>query len=293
MVRADDLVMLLEVARAGTLKAAADALGVNHTTVARRVRQLEKELGVPVLSSTTQGTYLTEVGQSLIPAAELVEQALHRATALTPSRTDQDLSGLVRVSAPEAFSAWFVAPAVAWLHAQHPGLLVELTTATRPLLQGSGADVEIGLSLSSARRADLIPISDYDFGLYATVDYLERRGVPGSAAELEGHSIVYYIQAQLRVEDLMILPDKRVHISSNSVLSQVEAVRADAGIGLLPRFVAARYPDLVPVLPDEVRPQATFVAALAPAHIRRSPTLYVLDAIRREVRRRKHELLPQ
>ncbi|MGO0576836.1 hypothetical protein [Ornithinimicrobium panacihumi] len=44
---------------------------------------------------------------------------------------------------------------------------------------------------------------------------------------------------------------------------------------------------------NAARPQATFVAALAPAHIRRSPTLYVLDAIRREVRRRKHELLPQ
>ena len=47
--KADDLVILLEVARAGTLKAAADALGVNHTTVARRVRDLERRLGVPVI----------------------------------------------------------------------------------------------------------------------------------------------------------------------------------------------------------------------------------------------------
>lgn len=292
MLRADDLVILLEVARAGTLKAAADALGVNHTTVARRVRQLERQLGVPVLSSTSQGTYLTELGQSLIPAAELVEQALHRATALTHRGRDEEIGGLVRVSAPEAFSAWFAAPAVARLHARHPGLIVELSTATRPLLQGSGADVEIGLSLSSARRADLIPVSDYSFGLYATQAYLERKGVPERAADLQGHSIIYYIQAQLRVEDLQILPDRRVHISSNSVFSQVESARADAGIALLPRFVGRRYPDLQPVLPEEVRPTATFVAALAPAHIRRSPSLYVLDAIRREVRSRQRELEP-
>ena len=65
-----------------------------------------------------------------------------------------------------------------------------------------------------------------------------------------------------------------------------------AGIALLPGVVGRRYPDLQPVLPEEVRPTATFVAALAPAHIRRSPSLYVLDAIRREVRSRQRELEP-
>lgn len=292
MLKADDLVILLEVARSGTLKAAADALGVNHTTVARRVRDLERRLGVPVISSTSRGTHLTEFGQALIPAAEQVEAGLRRASALTDARDHQELSGLVRVSAPEAFSAWFVAPAVAKLHASHPGLHVELTTDTRPLLQGSGADVEVGLSRSTARRADLVHLSDYVLGLYATQPYLDRKGVPGDVAQLAEHSIIYYIQGLLRVEDLLVIRGQRVHIASNSVFSQLEAARAGGGVALLPRFVALRYPDLVGVLPEQVRPALTFVAALAPAHLRRSAAPQVLDAIRREVHGRLHELQP-
>lgn len=290
--KADDLVILLEVARAGTLKAAADALGVNHTTVARRVRDLERRLGVPVISSTSTGTHLTELGHALLPAAEQVEQALRRASAVRTARDDEELSGLVRVSAPEAFSACFAAPVVARLHARHPGLHVELATATRPLLQGSGADVEVGLSQSTARRADLIHLSDYALGLYATRSYLDRRGTPRAVADLQGHSIIYYIQGLLRVEDLLVIRDQRVHLASNSVFSQLEAARAGGGVALLPRFVALRHPDLVGVLPEQVRPALTFVAALAPAHLRRSASAQVLEAIRREVRDRADELLP-
>lgn len=290
--KADDLVILLEVARAGTLKAAADALGVNHTTVARRVRDLERRLGVPVISSTSQGTHLTELGHALIPAAEQVEQALDRASAVRTARDDEELTGLVRISAPEAFSACFVAPAVSRLHARHPGLHVEISTATRPLLQGSGADVEVGLSQSTARRADLIHLSDYTLGLFATRSYLEHRGTPGDVAELDGHSIIYYIQGQLRVEDLLVLRDQRVHIASSSVFSQLEAARAGGGVALLPRFLAVRHPDLVPVLPEQVRPALTFVAALAAAHLHRSAAPQVLEAVRREVRDRADELLP-
>lgn len=290
--KADDLVVLLEVARAGTLKAAADALGVNHTTVARRVRDLERRLGVPVISSTSQGTHLTELGHSLIPAAELVEQGLHQASAVRTARDDDELSGLVRVSAPEAFSACFVAPAVSRLHARHPRLHVEISTATRPLLQGSGADVEVGLSQSTARRADLIHLSDYTLGLFATRSYLDRRGTPRDLADLDGHSIIYYIQGLLRVEDLLVLRDRRVHIASSSVFSQLEAARAGGGVALLPRFLAVRHPDLVGVLTEQVRPALTFVAALAPAHLRRSAAPQVLHALRREVRDRADELTP-
>lgn len=290
--KADDLVILLEVARAGTLKAAADALGVNHTTVARRIRELERRLGVPVISSTSRGTHLTELGQALVPAAEQVEQALDRASAVRTARDDQELSGLVRVSAPETFSACFVAPAVSRLHVRHPGLHVEVTAATRPLLQGSGADVEVGLSQSTARRADLVHLSDYTLGLYATRSYLDRRGTPRDVADMEGHSVIYYIQGLLRVEDLIVIRDRRVHIACSSVFSQLEAARAGGGVALLPRFLAVRHPDLVPVLPEQVRPALTFVAALAPAHLRRSAAPQVLEAIRREVSDRADELVP-
>lgn len=128
--------------------------------------------------------------------------------------------------------------------------------------------------------------------MFATQDYLDRHGSPADLADLGERSIIYYVRALLRVEDLMFDPDPRISLASSNVFVQAEMARAGGGIALLPHFVALRHPELVPVLPDEVRVERTFVAALAPAHIRRSPSLPVLDAIRREVRSRQRELTP-
>ncbi|MEL4503710.1 LysR family transcriptional regulator [Luteococcus sp. H138] len=288
---ADDLVVLLEVARAGTLSGAAQALGLNHTTVARRIHRLEAQIGSPVLATGAQGSYLTARGRALLPAAEQIERSVLEARS-TAAGVD-DLVGLVRVSGPEAFAVCFIAPAVAAVRARHPGLEVEVTTATRPLLQGSQADVEIGLARSTARRAGVLELSPYTLGLYASAEHLSRCPAPRSRSELAEHSLVYYVEGLLRVEDLTLLPRRAVAVGSTSVFFQLEATRRGAGLGLLPRFLADRHSDLVPVLADEVRPTLTFVAALAPGQLRRAGARAVLQAIRSEVRERRKELLPQ
>lgn len=287
---ADDLVVLLEVARSGTLSGAAQTLGLNHTTVARRIHRLERDVGSPVLATGAQGSYLTARGRALLPAAEQIERSL--VEARSSSAGADDLVGLVRLSAPEAFAACFIAPAVAAVRARHPGLEVEVTTATRPLLQGSHADVEIGLARSAARRTGVMELSEYTLGLYASAEYLGRRPAPRSRAELGEHSLIYYVEGLVRVEDLAVLPRRAVAVGSTSVFFQLEATRRGAGLGLLPCFLAGRHPDLVPVLPQEVRPVLTFVAAMAPGQLRRAGARAVLQAIRAEVQTRRDELLP-
>ncbi|WP_420176921.1 LysR family transcriptional regulator [Luteococcus sp. OSA5] len=287
--RADDLVILLEVARAGTLSGAAKVLGLNHTTVARRLHQLERDVGAAVLSSGANGTYLTERGRALLKSAEQIERSLAEASS---SGDPEDLTGLVRISGPEAFCACIVAPAIARVQRRHPRLAIEVTTATRPLLQGSSADIEIGLARSAARRTGVLELSDYTLGLYGSRDYLQRRGTPSSTADLRHHGLIYYIEGLMQVEDLSLPLPHPITTGSPSVHFQLAATRNGAGLGLLPDFLARQQPELAQVLAGQVRLTRTFVAALAPAPLRRSGTRAVLRAIRSEIASRQDQLLP-
>lgn len=291
--RADDLVVLLEVARTGNLSTAAHALGLTHSTVSRRLDALEAAVGATVVSRSTRGCHLTELGRTLLPAAESVERAVQ--TARQASATGgQELAGLVRVSAPEAFAAVFAAPALAGLQRRHPGVSVELTAATRPIVHGSGADVEVGVGEPLSPRIRTINLATYTLGLFATGEYLDRARRPRVLEDLEDHVLIYYVEGALRVSDLQLVDRlftrHAVEFGSTSVFAQLEAARAGGGIALLPAFLARRSPELEPVLPRRVRIELTFVAALATVAVRRSPAVAALAAIRAEVRRRAPEL---
>lgn len=75
-IRSDDLRYLLAVARTGRRQSAALDLGVDHTTVSRRVRALEKVLGVRLLQRSADGWELTDVGRSIAEKARLIEEAV-------------------------------------------------------------------------------------------------------------------------------------------------------------------------------------------------------------------------
>ena len=138
----DDLLVLLAVSRSAKFTTAAQVLGLNHTTVSRRIAALEKALGGRVLSRAAGGWELTELGAQAALVAEQVETAVR---ALGPSgRPPDPITGVVRMTATDGFSAYIAAPAVARLRRNHPGLSVEIVTVTRRALQQrSGLDIEV------------------------------------------------------------------------------------------------------------------------------------------------------
>ncbi|HNK52797.1 MAG TPA: LysR family transcriptional regulator, partial [Ottowia sp.] len=71
----DNLRFFLELARTGTLTAAARRLAVDHTTVARRLQALEKQAGATLFTREADGHRLTEAGQRLLPGAQAMERA--------------------------------------------------------------------------------------------------------------------------------------------------------------------------------------------------------------------------
>lgn len=295
-VSADDLRYLLAVARAGRMVSAAALLGVEHTTVRRRIDRLESALGVRLLDRSADGWSLTAIGREVIEQAAVVEDVVQAVVAAAEGRAANRVHGTVRVLAPEAFGVLFAAPALARLQREHPDLEIELVTATRPLtLRGSGFDVAV--TIGQVRNPRLVSevLAPYVLGLYAAPSYLDARGPIASLEELTAHPLVFYVDALLTVPELdlkALLGDVAVGFGGTSPFSQLEATRAGAGVGLLHAFMADRDPSLVRVLREEVDLRLQFSLASR----REGPALdaveLVRDALRHEVAERGDELVP-
>jgi DNA-binding transcriptional LysR family regulator len=291
---ADDLLILLAVGRTGRYINAADELGLNHTTVARRIGALEQALGGRVLARVAGSWELTELGRQALAAAEAVESAMRALSA--PDGAERPLEGVVRMSATDGFSAYVAAPAAAAMQRRHPGIAVEIVAATRRATQQrSGLDMEVVVGEPQVHRAEAIRLGDYRLGLYGARDYLAARGAPESVADLAEHRLIYFIDSMLQVDDLDLArtfaPVMRESVSSTNVFVHVEATRAAAGLGLLPCFMADRHDDLARVLPDSVVIQLSYWLVARAETLRRPEVGAFVDALRERVHDQRDVLL--
>jgi DNA-binding transcriptional LysR family regulator len=250
----DRLRVFLAVARAGQILGAARRLGLNHATVARQLDALEAGLGTMLVERGPSGCTLTAAGERLAATAERMEaEALAAEAELAEG--GGGVSGTVRVGAPDGLGNYFLAPELARLASLHPGLVVELVPLPRTFsLSKREADVAIGLERPVRGRLVATKLTDYTLGVYATRDYLEAHGRPASKAELSGHVFVSgvddfsYSAALDYAAAFEGTAAARFHCAS--VVGQVEAVRAGHGFGIVHDYVAARLPELVPMLPE-------------------------------------------
>ncbi len=278
----DDLLVLLAVGRTGRYTSAADELGLNHTTISRRIAALEQSMGGRVLARVAGGWELTELGRDALTAAEAVESAVR--SLATDTGGHRALEGVVRISATDGFSAYIAAPAAAAVQRSHPKVAVEIVAATRRATQQrSGLDIEVVVGEPTVRRAKALRLGDYCLGLYGSRDYLEAHGVPTSIADLQRFPLIYFIDSMLQVDDLDLAtsfaPAMRESVTSTNVFVHVEATRASAGIGLLPCFMADRHRDLVRVLAESVSTRLTYWLVTRAETLRRPEVAAVIDAI--------------
>ncbi|MGO2541291.1 LysR family transcriptional regulator [Specibacter sp. AOP5-B1-6] len=292
----DDLLVLLTVARLGRFTAVADALDTTHTTVSRRILALDKQLGGRTLERTPQGWELTELGRAAVSAAEGIEKSL---SALSTGVRDgaETISGVVRVSTSDGFGALIATPALVRLQKKQPLLRVELLSATRRLSQNrSGVDIEVVAGSVEAGRAETMLLADYALRLYAGSGYAAAHGMPETAAELASHRFISYVESTLQVAELAqqrrSLTSEPAQFQSTSVFAQIEAVRSNAGIGMLPAFMVEGREGFVRVLPREVEQKVQFWAAARPESLRSPAVQAVMAAFLQETSRMKGRLLP-
>ncbi|MDV3130143.1 LysR family transcriptional regulator [Mycobacterium sp. 21AC1] len=255
MFSADNLRFFLEVARTGRLNEAARNLGVDHTTVGRRIVALEKSFGERLFDRSPGGWHLTEAGADLLPRAESVESAViaaydARASAAGP------LTGTVRVVTPDGFGAFVVAPRLVELRRTHPHLDVELATATeRGSLSARHFDIAVTLEEPPPRAVHVHHLAGYDLRLYAAPEYLDTAPPITELSDLTNHTLIWYIDALLDVAPLRILdslPHKqRVAVQTNNITGHWTAARSGLGIAPLPEYVGAPDTSLKVVLPQE------------------------------------------
>lgn len=252
----DDLRVFIAAARGGTTAAAAQRLGLDATTVGRRIAALESALKATLFVRARTGLQLTAAGARLLESAGTAEAAMNAALESAQADPTADaVAGAVRISAPEGFGGQVLAPALPDLARRHPRLAVELI-ANPGLLSPLKREVDMAITLSAPQSPRLLvePLTDYALGLFAAPTYLAARPAPASVEALGDHVLVGYVEDQIYAPELRYLeeirPGLRPRLSSTSLRAQRQMVSAGAGIGVLPRFIAE---GLAPVLESEVR----------------------------------------
>lgn len=252
----DDLRFFLAVARSGRLTAAARRLGADHATVSRRITSLEESLKAKLFERRPQGYALTGHGEQLLAKAESMEtEALAIQSEI--GGADMALSGTVRIGAPDGFGSSFLAPRFAGFAKAYPGLELQLIAMPR-LLSLSKREADVAITLAPPKEGKVVArkLCDYRLGLYASQDYLDAMPKITAAEDLFAHRIVGYIDDLIFTPELDYLDEVakglRAQIQSSSVLAQMNAVAAGAGIGVIHHFMAVDEPRLVPVLPESV-----------------------------------------
>jgi DNA-binding transcriptional LysR family regulator len=251
----NDLRYFLELARQGRLGPAARRLEVDHTTVGRRIAELEKALNTKLFDRTETGFVLTATGHRLLGYAETIE---NNALAVAESaRQPQALAGTVRVATMEGFASFYLAERLPEFQSQHPNILVELVTSAQLLnLTKREADVSLSFVCPTGSRLIVRKVGRFDVRLYAAPAYLRDHGVPTSAEDLKGHVFVDYIDDLVQISAvrwlLDAIPNPTVVFRSTSMVSQQNAAAAGAGIVALPSFLGVRDKRFQPLSIDGV-----------------------------------------
>lgn len=254
--RWDDLQAFLAIARSGRLTAAARSLGVEHTTLSRRLTRLESSLGTRLFDRRAVGYSLTLEGELTLPRAEAAERAAG-AVWLGSIADGSDVTGTVRVGTPEAFGTFCLAERLGELAVTHPRLNIELVAMPRSFsLSRREADVAIGLSRPKLARLRAARLTDYELALYGSSAYLDKARVPARLDDLPDHRMIGYIDELVFAPELdyfaEALPGCKPTIKVSNVLTQMAAVQGGGGLCILPCFMADTNPGLVRVLTDEV-----------------------------------------
>lgn len=252
----DDLRLILAIARSGRLNGAARMLGVDHTTIGRKLTALEDEIGVRLFVRSTRGVSPTPAGQHLLAHARRIDSEIEAATAELDG-VEQGARGKVRLATPEAFGTYLVAPNLALLHERYPDLSLELVPESRSVsLAEREADIAISLDRPPKGRLVVCKLTDYRLGLFAAENYLNRSPPIRSVADIKEHSLIGYIDQMIDMPGLRYLGEivagGRTVFRSTSIVAQHEAIAAGTGIGLLHLFSVNQGSGLRRILVDEV-----------------------------------------
>ncbi|MCG6116066.1 MAG: LysR family transcriptional regulator [Mesorhizobium sp.] len=233
------LILFHDVVQARSINKAAIALDMPKSTISRRLRLLEEQLGTTLLKRGARALGLTESGQALYRRCEHIIAELEQANLQTAEMQDE-MAGVLRVSMPVFFIGW-VAEAIAAFAKQHPALRLEIEAHNRQVdVAEEPFDVVIHFGNAPETYHPSRKLAELPRSFYATPAYLAERGTPGAYRDLADHDL---IQHQYQVRDRVFplieradgtsSPPTARAVANHAVLVR-ELVLGDLGIGLMP-----------------------------------------------------------
>ena len=234
----------VEVVEAQSFTAAAKSLGLPKSSVSRRVTELEKELGVPLLHRTTRKLSLTDAGRAYFTQAERSLAELRTAGELA-SGMDAEPRGVVRMTAPVNVGVMGLPDLLGEFSRSYPDIHVELSLSTRNVdLREEGFDLGIRNGTSHDENLVVRHVGHATAGLFASPRYLDERGRPEHVADLEKHDAVLFRGKDGKTLWRLEGPNETTStvevsgpVSGDELLFVRHAVTSGLGIGILPLFV--------------------------------------------------------
>ncbi len=246
----NDLRLVLEIARAGSLAGAARALGVNHSTVFRRLNAFERGMGLRVFDRLPEGYLPTPEGAAVCEQAEQMESA---ALALERNLVGADLrlTGSVRLTTAPNLAVDYVAPLLPALRQRHPEIRLEISAGDRDY-DLARREADLALRATSHPPEFLVGrrLATLSWWVYGAPGYLARHPAPMHASDLAGHDVIGPEPAFLRLPAMAWfmtqVPESRVVARAGDLNTMAALAAADLGLAVLP--VDQHHPGLRPLL---------------------------------------------
>lgn len=260
----DDALIFTRVVECHSFTQAAQSLGMQKSTVSRRIALLEERLGVRLLNRTTRKLRLTEVGQAYYERCRQIMLDFAEAEQAV-MQLQQAPSGLLRITAPIEFGQLFLGRVLGEFMRQYPQISAEVELTSRdvdPLEEG----VDIAIQVGQPRDSTLIARKLFESRrrLCASPSYLAQHGTPRTVQELAGHRALHLPVDSPRHWPLLgeNIACQRVLACNNITLAR-EAALAGAGIAALPVMIseaAVQDGELIELLPEARLPTGELYA---------------------------------
>lgn len=232
-----DLQYILAVANNGSLAGAARALGVNHSTVQRRITSFEALQQVTVFDRKPDGYKLTIEGQQLLEAAQAVEQAVWGLERKISGK-DLKLEGSIRLTTTDTLLHTLVGRNLALFHREYPDIVMDVSV-TNSILSLTRRDADVAIRPAHSKPEPLVGdhVGDIDFAIYASPDYLLRKPQP-TLAGLDwlspGDALANTTPGRwLR----RVVPKAKIVMTTDSLLALGCAAQRGLGAAMLPTYL--------------------------------------------------------
>ena len=259
----EQLRAFVAVARAGSFTRASESLATRKSHLSRLVMRLEARLDAQLLRRTTRSVTVTELGREVFERAVSILDALEDTERLAESAKSEP-QGVLRLTCGEEFGLCVVSRWIAGFLADYPRVRLEADYTNR-VVDIVKENYDLAIRVGTLGDGDLTAsrLGEAEYGLFASPDYLADRGAPKRPRDLDGHDAVVFGVPGRAVElEVRRGPDSEIlrlapRLLVNNNLAARDAVAAGLGIGLLPRFQAARMVAqgrLAEVLPGWAKP---------------------------------------